>query len=169
MMSILLYLTIWCANQSVSVDGNSSIAVTESQEEVDGVPTNVTEEHRSKGGKRGKKLSFVKRGNIIPVYASHDGDSMEEEGEDTYHFWLFQCSSKVKIDGTMTGKWLAQSEEDRSFIVLPQLHSNFEANAMVSNGRRHVLMADEYEKIEDGKYELMVSTIDKLQMLALNL
>ena len=80
---------------------HSSIAVTESQEELDGVPPNVTEEHRSNGGKRGKKSSFVKRGNIVPVYASHDGDSMEEEGEDTYRFWLFQCSSKVKIDGTI--------------------------------------------------------------------
>ena len=63
----------------------------------------------------------MKKGDIEPVYASK-GDCKDDDEEKHYQFWLFQCNGKVKIEGSISGRWFIQSEEDHTFLVLPQIH-----------------------------------------------
>lgn len=148
----------------------SSSPVNHLQESDEGNEEISVNEPQRKKAKRGKKVSFISRSDIVPVYASQNNDSNDEDDDqDTYRFWLFKCNSKVKTDGTITGKWLAQSEEERSFIILPQHRSILESNVMVSNGKRLVLTGDDFESTNDGKYELKVATFQRLQKIALDL
>lgn len=149
-----------------SSDSSSFCPETQSQEDT----VESTDEPQKKRAKRGKKSSFIGRSDIVPVYASQTNDSNEEDDQDTYRFWLFKCNSKVKTDGTIPGKWLAQSEEERSFVILPQHRSICENNVMVYNGKRLVLAGDDFEIMNDGgKYQLKVATFQRLQNIALDL
>ena len=115
--------------------------------------------------KRGKTKSVVKKGDIVPVYAPRN--ESDEEDSDAYQFWLFSCAGKVKTDETIRGKWLVQTEEERSFIVLPQPATILESNIIVENGSRLILPTDSFEEIIEGKYKLTVAACNWLQDLAI--
>ncbi|XP_065068450.1 uncharacterized protein LOC135693806 [Rhopilema esculentum] len=123
------------------------------------------DEPEKKKAKRGKKISFVKKDDIVPVYASKD-DFEGDVDEKDYQFWLFQCNGKVKTDGTISGRWLIQSEEDRTFIVLPQIRSIFETNVVVDNNKRAVLDLNDFECIKDGSFKLKLTTLKHLQKIS---
>eukprot|EP00794_Sanderia_malayensis_P012403 gene12403-13687_t len=148
---------------------NSSNPIAHSQEDNEDTVESSANEPQKKRGKRGKKVSFIRRCDIVPVYASQNNNSNEEDDQGTYRFWLFKCNSKVKTDGTITGRWFAQSEEERAFIILPQRRSILESNVMVSNGKRLVLAEDDFEIINDGKCQLKMSTFQRLQKIASDL
>lgn len=107
--------------------------------------------------------SFVKKGDIVPVYAP-----INEDGDDSsqYAFWLFSCSGKMKANRTINGKWLMQSEDQRKFVVLPQKRSIFETNIMISNNQRIVLSDRHFEEKEDGCYKLTETALSWLQDIA---
>ena len=168
-ISFILLDSLVCHPASVPANDSSNTSpMAQPQENDQAIVESSVDEPQRKKAKRGKKISFIERSDIVPVYASQNNDSSEEDDGDTYRFWLFKCNSKVKTDGTITGKWLAQSEEERSFIILPQHHSILESNVMVANGKRLVLAADDFEIINDGKYRLTVATFQLLQDIALN-
>eukprot|EP00112_Aurelia_sp_Birch-Aquarium-sp1_P015729 Seg351.15 transcript_id=Seg351.15/GoldUCD/mRNA.D3Y31 product="hypothetical protein" protein_id=Seg351.15/GoldUCD/D3Y31 len=109
---------------------------------------------------RGKKASCVKKGDIVPVYAPVRSDDEDDIG---YTFWLFLCNGKVRTDETLLGKWLTQTEEDRTFVVLGQRRSIFEANILAFNNRRVILNDSHFEEKTDGRYRLTEATCEWLQ------
>ena len=168
-VSFILLDSLVCHPASVPVnDASNASHVAQSQENDKGTVESSADEPQRKKAKRGKKVSFIEKSDIVPVYASQNNDSNEEDDQDSYRCWLFKCNSKVEADGTITGKWLAKSEEERSFIILPQRRSILETNVMVANGKRLVLAADDFEIINDGKYRLKVATFQRLQDIALD-
>ena len=131
----------------------------ESNEMEDAAEGNEPAEKRKKCSGR----SFVKKGDIVPVYAP-----INEDGDDSsqYAFWLFCCSGKIKADRTINGKWLMQSEDERKFVVLPQKRSIFETNVMIFNNQRIVLSDCHFQEKENGCYKLTETTLSWLQDLA---
>lgn len=86
------------------VPSNDFCPETHSQEDNESTVESIANEPQKKRAKRGKKMSFICRSDIVPVYASQTNDSNEEDDQDTYRFWLFKCNNKVKTDGTIPGK-----------------------------------------------------------------
>ncbi len=95
-------------------------------------------------------MSCVKKGDIVPVYAPIENT----EDNVGYPFWLFICNGKIRTDGTLLGRWLNQTEEDRTFVDLGQRRSIFETNIVVFDNQRVILNDTHFEKKTGDSYKL---------------
>ena len=71
--------------------------------------------------------------------------------------------SRICTDETLLGKWLTQTEEDRTFVVLGQLRSIFETNILVFNNHRVIVNGSYFEEETDSQYRLTVAACEWLQ------
>ena len=113
--------------------------------------------HNGKAKKfNAKKLSFVRKGNVVPVIPS------PEDSEDK--FYLFICGGKAKTNNIIKGKWVIKSG-DRDFVKSRDEASVLESNVYVKDGQRLVLREEDFEINEAGFYRLTIATARMLEAL----
>ena len=113
--------------------------------------------HNGKAKKfNAKKLSFVRKGNVVPVIPS------PEDSEDK--FYLFICGGKAKTNNIIKGKWLIKSG-DRDFVKSRDEASVLESNVYVKDGQRLVLREEDFEINEAGFYRLTIATARMIEAL----
>ena len=94
---------------------------------------------------RARANSFAKKGDIIPCIAEEGG------------YWLFQCSSKVKTNGKIKGRWLDSLQGSRSFILLSGLAEIDERTVLLKDNKRMVVPASYFDFADNNNFVLSIA------------
>ena len=94
---------------------------------------------------RAKANSFAKKGDIVPCIAEEGG------------YWLFQCSSKVKTNGKMKGKWLDSVQGSRNFILLSDVSEIDERTVLLKNNMRMVVPPSFFDFADNDNFVLSIA------------
>ena len=94
---------------------------------------------------RAKANSFAKEGHVVPCIAEQGG------------YWLFQCASKMKTNGTIKGRWLDSIQGSRSFVVINHLAEIDERTVLIKDSKRMVVPVAYFDFAENDNFILSIA------------
>eukprot|EP00112_Aurelia_sp_Birch-Aquarium-sp1_P009258 Seg2045.3 transcript_id=Seg2045.3/GoldUCD/mRNA.D3Y31 product="hypothetical protein" protein_id=Seg2045.3/GoldUCD/D3Y31 len=139
------------AEREASEEPVSTEVPEEEETEVE-INSNSTTDFSKPRAVRAKARSFVKKGDIVPCIAAQEG------------YWLFQCSSKVKTNGKIKGKWLDNVGE-RNYVLLNYATEIDERTVFLKDNKRMVVPTSYFDHLDHKSFTISIAGDSMLREL----